>query len=136
VFAFSNFVMSALADLPNDKGMFAMQRINEDILNPIFFVFFVGTPVLCLLIIALAALEPAPGGRPLLLAGAIGYLAGPFGITVLFNVPLNNKLAQAEVDEANDAWPRYRQRWQRWNHIRTYIGILSIALLSFGLASP
>ena len=136
LFAFSSFVMSALADLPNDKGMYAMQRINEDILNPVFFVFFMGTPVLCLLIIALAALEPAAGGRPLLLAGAISYLAGPFGITVLFNVPLNNKLAQAEVGEANDAWPSYQQRWQRWNHIRTYLGILSIALLSFGLASP
>ena len=136
LFAFSNFVMSSLADLPNDKGMYAMQRINEDILNPIFLVFFTGTPVLCLLIIALAALEPAAGGRPLLLAGAIGYLAGPFGVTVLFNVPLNNKLAQAGVVEANDAWPGYQQRWQRWNHIRTYIGILFIGLLSFGLASP
>ncbi len=136
LFAFSNFVMSSLADLPNDKGMYAMQRINENILNPIFFVFFMGTPVLCLLIIALTALEPTASGRSLLLAGAIGYLAGPFGITVLFNVPLNNKLAQAEVGEANDAWPSYQQRWQRWNHIRTYIGILSIGLLSFGLASP
>jgi uncharacterized membrane protein len=82
------------------------------------------------------ALEPAAGGRPLLLAGAIGYLAGPFGITVPFNVRLNNKLAQAEVGEANDVSPSYKQRWQRWNHIRTYVGMLSIAPLSFGLASP
>lgn len=52
LFAVSNFVMSSLADLPNDKGMHAMQRINEDILNPLFFGFFMGTPVLCLLIIA------------------------------------------------------------------------------------
>jgi uncharacterized membrane protein len=28
LFSFSNFVMRALADLPNDKGMFAMQRVN------------------------------------------------------------------------------------------------------------
>jgi uncharacterized membrane protein len=54
----------------------------------------------------------------------------------LFNVPLNTKLAQAEVGKANDALPSYQQRWQRWNHIRTYLGILSIALLPFGLASP
>lgn len=136
LFAFSNFVMSSLADLPNDKGMYAMQRINQDILNPIFFVLFMGTPILCLLIIALAVLEPAAGDRLLLLAGATCYLAGPFGITVLFNVPLNNELAQAGAGEANDAWPSYQKRWQRWNHIRTYVGILSIALLSFGLANP
>jgi hypothetical protein len=30
LFAFSNFVISSLAELPNDKGMYAMQRINED----------------------------------------------------------------------------------------------------------
>lgn len=136
LFAFSNFVMSSLADLPNDKGMYAMQRINENILNPIFFVFFLGTPVLCLLIIGLAVLESATSSRSLLLVGAFGYLAGPFGITLLFNVPLNNRLAQAEAGEADGLWPSYQQRWQRWNHIRTYIGILSIALLSFGLARP
>ena len=135
LFAFSNFVMSSLADLPNDKGMYTMQRINEDILNPVFFVFFAGTPVLCLLIIALAVLKPAADGHPLLLAGAIGYLTGPFGITVLFNVPLNNRLAQSGIGEANDVWPSYQRRWQRWNHIRTYAGVLSIALLSFGLAN-
>ena len=135
LFAFSNFVMGALADLPNEKGMYAMQRINEDILNPVFFVFFFGTPILCLLIIALTAFESAADGRPLLIAGAICYLAGPFGITVLFNVPLNNELTQAGPDEANDAWPSYIERWQRWNHIRTYFGVVSIALLSFGIAN-
>ncbi len=135
LFAFSNFVMSALAVLPNEKGMYAMQRINEDILNPVFFVFFFGTLTLCLLIIALAASESAAGGHRLLVAGAICYLAGPFGITVLFNVPLNNQLAQAGPDEANDAWPSYMKRWQRWNHIRTYVGVLAVALLSFGIAN-
>ena len=135
LFAFSNFVMSALADLPNEKGMYAMQRINEDILNPIFFAFFFGTPILCLLIIALTALESAADGHRLLIAGAICYLAGPFGITVLFNVPLNNELMQAGPDEANDAWPSYMKRWQRWNHIRTYVGVVSIVLLSFGIAN-
>ena len=98
------------------------------------FVFFFGTPILCLLIIALTAFESAADGRLLLIAGAICYLAGPFGITVLFNVPLNNELTQAGPDEANDAWPSYIERWQRWNHIRTYVGVLSIALLSFGIA--
>ena len=113
----------------------AMQRINEDILNPVFFVFFFGTLTLCLLIIALAALESAADGHRLMIAGAICYLAGPFGITVLFNVPLNNQLARTEPDEANDAWPSYMKRWQRCNHIRTYIGVLAIALLSFGIAN-
>ena len=75
-----------------------------------------------------------PGGI-LLLCGAIAYLIGPFGITMLRNVPLNNQLAKAEPAAASEIWPAYQKHWQLWNHIRTYIGIASIALLAAGLGS-
>ena len=52
LFAFSTCVMRALADLPNESGMFAMQRINEAILNPLFLTVFIGTPLLCVVIAA------------------------------------------------------------------------------------
>ena len=135
LFAFSNFVMRALADLPNDKGMFAMRRINEAILNPLFFVLFFGTPALCVWIAANSAMHLADSGSPLLLMGALAYLIGPFGITALFNVPLNNRLARADLAEADAAWPAYRARWQRWNHVRTFVGVVSIVLLAAGLGA-
>ncbi len=135
LFAFSNFVMRALQDLPTEHGMFAMQRINEIIINPIFLIFFMGTPVLCLIIAVVSVLNFGASGHAYFLAGAVIYLLGPFGITMLFNVPLNNKLAETPLTESAEAWPLYRIKWQWWNHIRTYMGILSIFLLALGLAS-
>ena len=134
LFAFSNFVMRALDDLPPEHGMFAMQRINEKIINPIFLILFLGTPLLCLAIVIATATNLNNPGNILLFIGAISYLIGPFGITMLFNVPLNNKLAHAAPSDAKEVWPSYRKTWQRWNHIRTYIGIFSVAILAFGLA--
>lgn len=134
LFAFSNFVMRALAELPNDKGMFAMQAINEKIINPVFMIFFFGTPVLCVLILIQASQNLEAAGSFFLLFGSLSYLIGPFGITIFFNVPLNNRLAETDLVEAETAWPIYQKRWQYWNHIRTYISIFSIALLAFGVA--
>jgi len=132
LFAFSNFVMRALADLPPDKGMFAMQKINETIINPLFMMFFLGTPILCSVVAFTSGKNINEPGNLYLLIGALAYLIGPFGITMLFNVPLNNLLARADVSEANEIWPMYQEKWQRWNHIRTYIGVLSIILMTTG----
>jgi len=135
LFAFSNFVMRALADLPSEKGMFAMQRINETIINPIFMVLFLGTPILCSVIAVISGLKINEPGNLFLLVGALAYIIGPFGITMLFNVPLNNLLARADVSNANDIWPMYQKKWQRWNHIRTYIGVVSVVFIAIGLGS-
>jgi len=134
LFAFSNFVMRALADLPPDKGMFAMQRINETIINPVFLALFLGTPILCSVLAVNSALNMGEPGSLFLLAGALAYLIGPFGITVLFNVPLNNQLARADVADSDRIWPVYQKQWQRWNHARTYIGVASVVFMAMGLA--
>lgn len=133
LFAFSNFVMRALADLPPDKGMFAMQRINKTIINPIFLLLFLGTPLLCLLIAVQSVTRMGEPGSLSLLIGALAYLTGPFGITMRFNVPLNNLLAGADVSRSDEIWPMYQKKWQRWNHIRTYIGVAAVVFLSIGL---
>ena len=133
LFAFSNFIMRALADLPSDKGMFAMRRINETIINPIFLILFLGTPILCSVIAVNSGLNISEPGSLFLLVGALVYLIGPFGITVLFNVPLNNLLTHADVSDSNEIWPMYQKKWQRWNHIRTYIGVASVVFMAMGL---
>lgn len=134
LFAFANFVLRALDDLPAQHGMFAMQRINERILNPVFLTFFLATPLLCAAIAlsTLGALD-RPGHLSLLL-GAVAYLAGPLAITLRCNVPLNNRLADTPVDAAALQWPLYQRRWQRWNHARTALGMLAMLLLASGLA--
>ncbi len=133
LFAFSNFVMSALSDVSNENGMLVMQRINERIINPIFVLLFFGTPLLCVIIAIRSGMTLNAAGSFLLLLGSICYLLGPFGITMLFNVPLNNRLAKTEPPGADKVWTDYQLHWQRWNHVRTYVGVLSIALLAAGL---
>ena len=133
LFAFSNFVMRALSDVTNEDGMLVMQRINERIINPIFVVLFLGTPVLCVIIAVGSGMNLDVPGNLWLLLGSICYLIGPFGITMLFNVPLNKRLAKTESSDSEKIWTDYQIRWQRWNHVRTYVGVLSIMLLAAGL---
>jgi len=133
LFAFSNFIMRALAELQPDHGMFAMQQINEKIINPLFLIFFLGTPLLCLIIAVYCLLHLNNTHSVLLLLGSIGYIIGPFGITVRCNVPLNNKLAAVHPAEGADVWSHYQVNWQRCNHVRTYIGLISNIFLCLGL---
>ena len=47
-FAFSSFIMTALAKLPPEQGIAAMNSINVTILNATFGLAFFGTALLCL----------------------------------------------------------------------------------------
>src|SRR5262245_39759020 len=47
-FAFSSFIMAALAKLPAEQGIAAMNSINVTILNATFGLVFFGTTLLCL----------------------------------------------------------------------------------------
>jgi uncharacterized membrane protein len=133
--AFSLAVMRSLSDGAPEAAMAAMQRINVRIVNPLFLLLFLGSAALG----AAAAFVgwrdlPGAGGWCLLLGGAV-YLAGPFGITMAFNVPLNERLAAADPAQAATLWPRYVAAWLRWNHVRSALGALATALLAAGLAA-
>ena len=136
-FAFSTFVMKALAELPASKGIAAMQRINVVVLNPLFLGVFVGTAVLaagC----AVASFFPWTAPRsPLLLAAGLLYLAGSFFVTLAFNVPRNMRLERlgAESPEAAAYWPVYVREWSKWNHLRTAASIASAACSAAALAT-
>jgi uncharacterized membrane protein len=49
-FAFSTFIMAALARLPAEGGIAAMQSINVAVLNPLFFLAFFGTAAIALVL--------------------------------------------------------------------------------------
>lgn len=134
LFAFSNFIMRALAELPSEHGVFAMQQINKKIINPLFLLFFMVTPLLCLIIATYSLFHLNEPHGALLFIGSLGYITGPFAITVFCNVPLNNQLAEVTPAEGAAEWSDYQVKWQHWNHIRTYIGLISITLLCLGLA--
>lgn len=134
LFAFSLVVMRALQELPPPTGMAVMQRINVLILTPLFLVLFLGTALLCVAIAAVAWRGLPGTGAVWLLVGAGCHLAGPLGVTMVFNVPLNNRLAAASPAEAASTWPNYVAAWLRWNHVRSVLGAAAIAALGAGLA--
>ena len=128
-FAFSNFVMKALA---RTQGMASMQAINVTVLNPLFLGIFVGTAIAC---IALAIYSLLGSGSVYLLAGSALYVFGTFGVTMAFNVPLNNTLAGVDPSqpEALQAWRGYVTAWTRWNHVRTVAALAATAALALAL---
>ena len=100
LFAFSNFVMTALAHQPPASGIRTMQAINIYILNPLFVIVFFGTAVALFLVAAMTILRGPRTGGPSLIAGAALYLIGTIGVTVARNVHLNNRLAALNPETA------------------------------------
>ena len=128
-FAFSTFVMRALARQPAAHGIAAMQSINVTVLNPWFLGVFFGTAVTNgMLALGLLVLWPAPGTW-LLLAGSALYLLGTFLVTMVCNVPWNNRLAATDAASAagQALWARYVSRWTMWNHVRTVAALTALA---------
>jgi uncharacterized membrane protein len=127
-FAFSTFIMAALAARPPAEGMAAMVSINRVILRSLFIPVFFGTALLsaALAVHALIAWRPA---SPWLLAGAAAYLLLSILSTIIFNVPLNNAIDRADPANDNKAlWTDYVARWTRWNHVRTVASLAAAGL--------
>lgn len=133
-FAFSAFVMKALARLPAEKGIAAMQSINVAVLNPLFLSVFMGTALLSVILGIVSLSKWGADSAAYLLAGSVLYVVGSFLVTALFNVPLNNALAAAEPGSSEGAriWKHYVSRWVMWNHVRTIVSL--VALTAFILA--
>jgi len=134
-YAFSTFIMSALARLLPAQGIEAMQSINITVLNPLFLGVFIGTAVVC---VPLALYSVWLWGQPAsvyLLAGSLLYLIGTFLVTVVYNVPMNKALEKAEPtsSESFDLWTVYLAKWTFWNHIRTAAALLASAFFMLAL---
>jgi uncharacterized membrane protein len=134
-FAFSSFVMKALARLPPNDGIAAMQSINVLAVNSWFLAAFLGTAALCVLVIVAALVQWSEPFAVFLLLGGLAYLAGCFLVTVVFNVPMNNALAAlpAAAPDRVDRWTTYLANWTTWNHVRTVASLAASALLTVGL---
>jgi uncharacterized membrane protein len=136
-FAFSAFVMRALARLPAAHGIAAMQSINVVVLNPWFLGVFLGTAAICVgAALAAVALWPQPRGAWLGTGSAL-YLAGSLGVTMACNVPRNNRLAALRPDDADAAgvWAAYLHAWTRWNHVRTAASLAAATAFCIALSN-
>ena len=135
-FAFSAFVMQALARLSPREGIAAMQSINVAVLNPWFLGAFFGTAGACVLALVSSLLRWHEPGAAYLLVGSALYLVGTLLVTMVFNVPKNEALASVAPADPDGArlWAGYVASWTAWNHVRTAAALAAAA--SFSLALP
>jgi uncharacterized membrane protein len=134
-FAFSSFVMKALARVPSAEGIAAMQSINVVVLNPSFLGVFIGTGAISLLVVVLAVTSWETPSAPWLVAGALLYLIGTFLLTGRGNVPLNNQLAAVQANDpaARKVWEHYLARWTLLNSVRTAAAMCAALMFTVGL---
>lgn len=136
-FAFSTFVMQALALQPPAPGIAAMQSINITVINPWFMASFFGPAVAGIMLTILALRQWDQPGSIYWLAGTLLYLLGTIGVTIAGNIPLNDALANVIPDstEGMTLWSKYLTDWTLWNHIRTFAAFLAAGLFTLSLCN-
>src|SRR5687767_787996 len=87
-YGYSCSVNGALGRLPDAGYLAAMQSINRVILNPLFFMSFMGALILLPLSTWLHYTNPVSLRFYFLLGATLAYGIGTFGVTMIGNVPL------------------------------------------------
>ncbi|MBL7992676.1 MAG: DUF1772 domain-containing protein [Candidatus Kapabacteria bacterium] len=130
LFVFSNFMMKILARMSPENGISTMQAINTAIVNPLFLLIFLGSALACVANVLYCFIHWSQPGIFFLLAGSATYLIGTFGVTIMFNVPLNDTLAGLDVSNPSSVqvWKDYLAAWVVWNHVRTTAAIAATGL--------
>ena len=134
-FAFSTFIMRALDDLPPGQSIEAMNAINVSVINPWFMGTLFGTGTLAVIAAIAGFTHRGEPGMFLILAGGLLYAVVTIGVTIVFNVPLNDRLAAVDPGSAAGAreWADYVSGWTAWNHVRTTGALLATAAFILGL---
>ncbi|MCJ7935788.1 MAG: DUF1772 domain-containing protein [Chryseobacterium sp.] len=131
-YAYSCSVVLGLGKLSDTEYIKAMQSINREILNPVFFMSFIGTAVL--LPVSTFVFR---GQQPVfifLLLATLAYLIGVFGVTAVGNVPMNDMLDRFDIsgstaDAIRQMRESFENKWNFLNNIRSLFSVVSIALV-------
>lgn len=132
-FAFSTFIMTSLASISTESGVAAMNAIDRVIVRSLFMPVFLGMVIISAVLVILAIRQWTMGAGSLIIAGALFYVVASFISTIVFNVPLNDKLATFRGNEpaAAEFWAVYLKDWTFWNHVRTIASLAaSVAFMA------
>lgn len=134
-FAFSAYLMPALARLAPAAGIAAMQSILMKIKSAPFLLVFFGMALLAALLGIAAPFRWSEPDALYLLAGSLLYLNGPLGVTLLRNMPLNNRIAGVRADSETGAkvWKEYLPAWSAWNLVRVATALAAAACFIMAL---
>lgn len=133
LYGYACSVNPGLNKLTDSEYLRAMQSINKEILNPYFFVSFIGT----LFILPITAWHSKSHASPacfyLLLAAAIMYILGVVGVTAFGNIPLNNTLDKFNFTNATagkllSQRRAFETRWNNFHLLRTIFSIIVTSL--------
>ena len=127
LFIFAFAVNPGLARISEEEYFRAMKYINIVILNPIFFLVFMGPLITMPLLTYLSWNDSSM--FILIPISTILYLLGVLLITAIKNVPLNNKLEKLNSTEFKGVFIWYRKPWNFWHNIRTFFSIISFLML-------
>jgi uncharacterized membrane protein len=139
-FGFAVSVNGGLHRLNDSEYVKAVQSINAVIQNPLFIVSFIG-PVLLLPLATFLHRDANSMQFVLLLASSVVYIIGSFGVTMVGNVPLNQRLAKFDVTKTSDneiahARTGFEKPWNRLHTIRTIASIAATVLVFVACSSP
>jgi len=138
MYVFSTFVMRGLDRTGPVDAITAMRGINAEAnSNPVFLLGYFGATILALVVGVIAVIQlQQPGSWWVLVGAVLAILAAV--ITMVFNVPLNNRLDTVNpvglsAADATREWQAYFSTWTAWNHVRTVTSFVGAALLLFGI---
>jgi uncharacterized membrane protein len=136
-FAFSAFVMKALARLPPAEGIAAMQSVNAAAVTPAFMTALFGTAAACVVLTICSIVNSQQPYAVYLLTGSVLYLAGAIAVTAAYHVPRNKALDRVRPDDADAArqWDSYLAGWTAGNHVRAVATLAAMAMLSVALTA-
>jgi uncharacterized membrane protein len=131
-YAYACSVMPGLANTDDRTFVDAMQQINEAIENPVFFLTFLGAP---LLVIWAMVIARRSGSSEVFrwLGLALALYAIGFVVTGTLNIPLNNDLKDAgdpaRIADLAQVRDDFEGPWVAWNVVRTVLTIASFCAL-------
>lgn len=124
---FSDFVMRSLAGLARAAGAEAMQQINREIFRSVFMVLLLGTAPVATGLLIYAWIAGSGAATSWIIAGSLSYLGGAIAVTILGNVPMNERLDGIDLlsAEGQGYWRHYYRSWTRWNHLRAAAALIT-----------
>ncbi len=133
-YAWSVSVTPGLAQVGNANYLQAFQSMNRAILNPVFFIVFIGSAILLPLLSYLYYQSPVNARFWYILLATGLYLVGVIAVTIFGNVPLNNTLEALQVESMSPEQMTsfrlgFENTWNKLNSIRTICSSLAIKSL-------
>ncbi|MES2689241.1 MAG: anthrone oxygenase family protein [Bacteroidota bacterium] len=124
-------VVPGLGRITDREYISAMQSMNKAIINPVFMLSFMGALIVLPLACYYSYSHSSITCFYLMLAAALFYIIGSFGITMACNVPLNNSLesfdlSSATAVEITQKRTSFEMPWNKYHLVRTIAAVASL----------